>query len=623
MVNLGSNPFDDTRLCGARSALLKMSPDNQGRFEFELACQYTRSGLNQLQVGDLIGVENYTTSNNGDRTYSILTLTEVVPVHFAAQGTGAYPGHVFESMRSIKDDWEVQSDKPLHATTTITTRAVSTGWQFQFNPRYQELPSLHEEMNLPMVGAEIRPLSMEMVNKIINQDLEGQQYSPLTHNKFKEINIILDKESLLTTHFGIFGFTGVGKSNLVSSLVFSLSSGDSSNPSNVIIVDPNDEYLGLLIDKFASDEENVLYIHTEPDSLPNLVIENLGKDENNISSQAVDFLFHQMKLPSKLKNDDQVRDYFLKTLPKVIKKTKIALPSRDLKSLIGNAMRNTIEVGTGTAVRGALLDSYSEWTKGFEEVPITPDNLKVAVSRIAPYSEARNIIYRQLKEKKLETALGVIDRTEKYLKRMKEKLQNIPSSEIIPIDDLLELLNKKDSHQTIIVTARRDSELKSFIEVLGNSLYEERRLNGIINPFTLFLFDEADLFIPSDGGDENTSRIKELCVTLARRGRKFGLGIGIATQRASQLDTEVMGNLHTYFVSKLPRVFDREKVAEAFGISQDQLSPTFTFRPGNWLIISHDATGLKGVPIPSIAYDANQRLKEAAKKYFELNRGTL
>ncbi len=617
---MGSNPFDDTRLCGARSALLKMSPDNQGRFEFELACQYTRSGLNQLQIGDLIGVENYTTSNSGDRTYSILTLTEVVPVHFAAQGTGAYPGHVFESMRSIKDDWEVQSDKPLHATTTITTKAVSTGWQFQFNPRYQDLPSLHEEMNLPMVGAEIRPLSMEMVNKIINQGLEGQQNSPLIHNKFKEINIKLDKESLLTTHFGIFGFTGVGKSNLVSSLVFSLSSRDSSSPSNVVIVDPNDEYLGLLIDKFASDEEDVLYIHAEPDSLPNLVIENLGKDEVDISPQAVDFLFRQMKLPSNLKNNDQVKDYFLKTLPKVIKKTKIALPSRDLKSLIGNTMRNTIEVGTGNAVRGILRDAYSDWTKRFKGIPVNVDTLDIALKQIPG---VRFIVSDKLKDKKLETALGVVDRTEKYLTRIKEKLKGIPPTEIIPIDDLLELLNKKGSRQTIIVTSRRDSELKDFVEVLGNNLYEERRLKGIIDPFTLFLFDEADLFIPSDGGDDNTSRIKELCITLARRGRKFGLGIGIATQRAAQLDTEVMGNLHTYFVSKLPRAFDREKVAEAFGISQDQLSPTFTFRPGNWLIISHDATGLKGVPIPSTAYNANQRLKEAAKKYFELNRGTL
>ena len=105
--------------------------------------------------------------------------------------------------------------------------------------------------------------------------------------------------------------------------------------------------------------------------------------------------------------------------------------------------------------------------------------------------------------------------------------------------------------------------------------------------------------------------MRELCVTLARRGRKFGLGLGISTQRSSLLDTEVMANLHTYFVSKLPRADDRQRVAEAFGISEDQLAPTFTFSRGNWLVISHDATGLKGVPIPTIAEDANVRISSA------------
>jgi len=68
-------------------------------------------GLDAFQVGDLIAVENYTPPQNGGVTYSILSLTEVYPSHFATQGPDAYPGHVFESMKSIKEDWEKQDDK--------------------------------------------------------------------------------------------------------------------------------------------------------------------------------------------------------------------------------------------------------------------------------------------------------------------------------------------------------------------------------------------------------------------------------------------------------------------------------------------------------------------------------
>ncbi len=86
------------------------------------------------------------------------------------------------------------------------------------------------------------------------------------------------------------------------------------------------------------------------------------------------------------------------------------------------------------------------------------------------------------------------------------------------------------------------------------------------------------------------------------------MGLGMATQRSAMLDTQVMGNLHTYFISKLPRKYDRETVSEAFGIGPEQLSATFNFAPGDWLVLSHGATGLKGVPIPAHALDANQRI---------------
>ena len=216
------NPFDDERLHGARSALTKITPDEQGRYIYDLMCQYTRLGLDGLQVGDLVGIENYTPNSNGEHVYSVLALSQVFPVHFAAQGTNAYPGHVFESMRSIKEDWETQEEKPLHLTTTIAIQAVPTGYQFSYNPRVDsDLPRLGEERNLPMIGAEVRPLSMEMVDAIINQGLGDQPESPLQHKKFEELNVKLDQESLLTTHFGIFGFTGVGKSNLVSSMISS------------------------------------------------------------------------------------------------------------------------------------------------------------------------------------------------------------------------------------------------------------------------------------------------------------------------------------------------------------------------------------------------------------------
>jgi len=124
----------------------------------------------------------------------------------------------------------------------------------------------------------------------------------------------------------------------------------------------------------------------------------------------------------------------------------------------------------------------------------------------------------------------------------------------------------------------------------------------------LFIFDEADEFIPQE--PSGTYKLSSEAVeTIARRGRKFGLGVAIATQRVTYLNTNIMAQPHTYFISKLPRHSDRERVTDAFGISEDVLSETFKFAKGDWLIISHDATGLKSVPIPVHTENAESRIE--------------
>ena len=603
------SPFDEDRLKGARSALVKITPDAQGRFLFDLWAQYTRSGLDAIQVGDLVAVENYTPPQSSKRVYSILTLTQVYPMHFASQATDAYPGHVFESMRSIKEDWEKQEDKPLHATTTIFIQAVSTGWQFWYDPKQKDLPSTEDERNLPMTGAELRPLSKEMVEAIVNKSLESEPDSPFVHRKFGDMNVKVDVEALLTTHFGIFGFTGVGKSNLVSSMVSALSSGKGSHLANVILVDPNDEYLPLLIDKFVSSDAKMYYIHVGGDSLPVPVMEALGAKAGNPSEAILETLYGQLKLPPGMSGETAKR-IVQAALPKVIARTRVALPDQDVASLIHDILFEQTDTRAGPDTKEALREAESTWTSDFEGIPITIESVTKAIAAAKPEgSEVRNAIRSYAQDvKRQATPMGTVSRAVRSLERLSQSLTDVPSDAIIPMDKLVEDLNEDKTGKIVIVTGRRDSELKRFATTLGGQLYETRRRAGTREPFVSFVFDEADLFLPQENKDQATQDVRALCVTLARRGRKFGIGIGISTQRVALLDTEVMGNLHTYFVSKLPRAFDRQRVAEAFGIGEEQLSPTFSFRPGNWLVISHDATGLKGVPIPTAAQDAVARI---------------
>src|SRR5262249_3273464 len=131
----------------------------------------------------------------------------------------------------------------------------------------------------------------------------------------------------------------------------------------------------------------------------------------------------------------------------------------------------------------------------------------------------------------------------------------------VTMDEIVSDLNNTKEHSLWIIQAHNPNHMRSFSKALGERIYEDRRVHGLIQPLVSFIFDEADEFIRRDAKD-SYAESAEIAQTLARRGRKFGLGIGIATQRIRYLDTNILSQPHTYFVSKLPRLSDRQAVAE-------------------------------------------------------------
>ena len=97
---------------------------------------------------------------------------------------------------------------------------------------------------------------------------------------------------------------------------------------------------------------------------------------------------------------------------------------------------------------------------------------------------------------------------------------------------------------------------------------------------------------------------------LLRQGRKYGLGGVIATQRIAYLNTNIMQQLHTFFVGTLPRPYDRTVVSSSFQIDLSILDKTLEFPPGSWLLSSYIATGLDNVPIFVNADNSEDALKE-------------
>jgi DNA helicase HerA-like ATPase len=178
-------------------------------------------------------------------------------------------------------------------------------------------------------------------------------------------------------------------------------------------------------------------------------------------------------------------------------------------------------------------------------------------------------------------------------KKQEEEKKEVGGLTAERIRDLLE-----GPERLVCVSISDPFTIKELVITLSRDLLTRRKRRFTVKPYILFVFDEAQEFIPdyssASGIDKKCSRQVE---TLLRQGRKYGLGACIATQRIAYLNTNALQQLHTYFVGTLPRPYDRGLVSETFMIDQGILEKTLEFAPGDWLLSSYIATGIENVPI--------------------------
>ncbi len=105
------------------------------------------------------------------------------------------------------------------------------------------------------------------------------------------------------------------------------------------------------------------------------------------------------------------------------------------------------------------------------------------------------------------------------------------------------------------------------VSVLARMIFEAlqryRRVNGKELPTTLVL-EEAHTFVHSDLGGESTPPAGRECARvferIAREGRKFGLGLVLASQRPSEVSPTVLSQCNTFLLHRLVNDRDQDLV---------------------------------------------------------------
>lgn len=604
--------------------LMSMQESPDTRFRYTIWFDYTREAINEIQEGTMLAVANFG-SDTKFRRWSILEITSVMPSHFALQsGNSGYPGFVIEAARSAAQDWESQDKEATEETTKIEATAIPTLLEI-VEPELETVEpesygddisfDIGPETNMAMVGSKVRVLDSETTNRIANNGIDQENEKNLatigTLARDSDVEILMRIDGLLRTHFAIFGFTGVGKSNLLSTIVAKIFT-STQEPIKLVFFDLMSEYTSLLVDQLLSDEIDGRLLTIGRDTLPEGVFKYINK---------------LRAAPKNTEATKQLLQYTL--LPKALQRRRNKMGWAFLDFIKNDKVRYFDDSKNITVWDLFFTSEIVDWgkerrsAKSARRDQIVTKALRKSMDTNSDYREILldPELAKQIKEN-LEELLQEDDYKEfkedgdftnhifKLGELQKSTAEELAASTALP--EIIADLNDNTRHSLWVVQAHDPDELRKFSHDLGNELYESRRRKGTIDPVVGFIFDEADEFIRASwarsggtGSYEQSARIAE---TIARRGRKFGIGLGIATQRIRYLDTNIMSQPHTYFISKLPRATDRTAVSEAFGFGDEMLNQTFKFEKGQWLLVSHDATGLEAVPLPVKTEDANERV---------------
>jgi len=533
-----------------------------------------------------------------------MEISRVWPEHFGLRGLsdhGYYPMQ-FEIIEQSEADW-LTDDR---STMMIQIDAVPINYDLVIgkNCDYKFVKGF----SYPVVGSPVYILNSEMINRMYNQKIteklgvdptktvEDARLDPrlgvvkMFQTSNTVIPIYVDFEKLVRYHFGVFAFTGGGKSNLMSNILRRILL--HADDIKVVVFDISCEYVFLLLDLLADEK------------IPSKVIL-----EHRIDS--LEQFFNSVVKPREYETDERIK-FGLKRIMEQDKlgfytrpKQKIPTYAQFLEEL--NDQRKGITdkphyLNAIDRIHDAVLD-YMEAHGLSENQEVSEDFIKYIDAVCTATMEEFKVHDKSGLYGWATTRTTILDQIRKRQEEIKKETGGLTAEKI---RELLE-----GETRLVCISISDPTTIKELVITLTSDLLIRRKRMFQVKPYILLVFDEAQEFIPELSGaagiDKKCSKQVE---TLLRQGRKYGLGVCIATQRIAYLNTNALQQLHTYFVGTLPRPYDRALISDTFMIDKGILEKTLEFAPGEWLLSSYIATGIENVPIFIRADNAENEIEK-------------
>lgn len=582
------------------------------KYQCQAKAEYQKDLMGLLEEGMLLAVRNFKSSSHGAKRFTLLEISRLGPEHYGLKGLTdqSYYPYQFEIIQQSVQDWDTDDKStmmiqiwaiPLNFDLVIDEKG---GAQYVKGFTYPVIAervhilnrnTIHQMYNKAILEKIGRPWQEIKTTPIAREDPRLGTIKMFESEK-ERIPIHVDFDRLVRYHFGIFGFTGCGKSNLLANILRRLIY--HTENTKVVIFDISMEYPFLLQDVFA-----------DRGVTSKLIFETSIQDEGQ--------LFRIIVKPRGFERDERSKSVFKRVMDQgnvdcyaepMSSPLTYGTVLMDLQSL--SAARDLADKPHYRDAIGEIRISIQGY---MQEKNVAEDDLidQSFVMYLDRKCQAAVEKFRVWERSNLAawatTRLTLMDHVPKPDSKVKRRREGLTADEV---------LNLLAGDTRLLCLSIVDPEvIKELALHLSSMILSQRKREFKVDPLVLFVFDEAQEFVPAYDQARGIEReCTEHIEKLMRQGRKYGLGTCLATQRIAYLNTNALQQLHTYFVGPLPRPYDRSLVSNTFTIDQGILEKTLEFAPGEWLLSSYIATGMENVPIFIKADNAEQEIATLLRK---------
>jgi len=526
--------------------------------------RFSLNVLDRLHEPNFIAFHRPTQSGEAFIIYEVVA---VRPMHFQMLGMDISVPKVIrrEFLETIDKGWRASDE------TWIDVIAVPTGYLMRVeNGRLK-----FERSNLtPLVGSEAHILSKETVEEFLCVE-DGVAIGNLIGF---DLPLTVNISEMVRYHTGIFGFTGCGKSNLCSFLIRRAL--ERIEGISIVIFDVAGEYLIHLLDLeprlFSTEDFG-------------------GNVERVMDSQAMPETLEQMI----------DRDVIMKRIERLIdmgriQRLSLSPPLRQIPLNMGFLLDLFGEIARGRrrgAVQAAIaLNKINRLLvrKGYDDGTSLDEVRKDMEARV----ELEEILEEFLSS--VHSMSGMVKDVQAVMGILEEGLDKGEYEGGVEAIRNAEWLAEKvavgEYRGVNIVYLPDPKDARHVVSRFIEQLLWLKKTKGV-GRTVLTVLDEAQEFIPDRTKKEDFTEQSNIAVeALLRQGRKYRANCWICSQRVAHLNVNALQQLHSYFVSVLPRFYDRMVIADAFSLSYDLLDRTTELDIGEWLFVSYKATKQRNVP---------------------------